>query len=73
MMMLLAAAHGSMKNNEKRREFWEKVFALSKWETSSMSIDEASTARARGIFSTRPCVEDVGQAIQWQGKELLLS
>eukprot|EP00971_Amphidinium_carterae_P202980 4027867-Amphidinium_carterae.1 len=40
-----------------------------------MSIDEASTARARGIFSTRRCVdaEDVGQAIPWQGEELVLA
>eukprot|EP00971_Amphidinium_carterae_P111790 2213993-Amphidinium_carterae.1 len=72
-MMLLAAAHGAMENKEKRRELWEEVLALSTWEISSMSINEASTARARGIFSTRPCADDVGQAIQWQGKQLQLS
>eukprot|EP00971_Amphidinium_carterae_P249444 4951364-Amphidinium_carterae.1 len=54
-MMLLAAAHGAMENEEKRRDLYQKVLALCRWEGSSMSIDEASTARARGIFTTRPC------------------
>eukprot|EP00971_Amphidinium_carterae_P042435 834199-Amphidinium_carterae.1 len=40
-----------------------------------MSIDEASTARARGIFTTRRCVDadDVGQKIPWEGEELALA
>eukprot|EP00971_Amphidinium_carterae_P091694 1815166-Amphidinium_carterae.1 len=56
-------------------ELYEKAFAMCRWETSSMSIDEASTTRARGIFTTRRCadVEDVGQAIPWQGEELVLA
>eukprot|EP00971_Amphidinium_carterae_P274272 5443096-Amphidinium_carterae.1 len=47
------------------RELYEKAFAVSRWETSSMSVDEASTTRARGIFTTRRCADaaDVGQAI----------
>eukprot|EP00971_Amphidinium_carterae_P198712 3943143-Amphidinium_carterae.1 len=54
------------------RELHEKTFALSGWETSSMSIDEASTARARDIFTIRRCVDakDLVQAIPWQGEEL---
>eukprot|EP00971_Amphidinium_carterae_P120451 2386743-Amphidinium_carterae.1 len=74
-MMLLAAAHGARGYTEKMRELYDKAFAKCKWETSAMSIDEASTSRARGIFSTRRCVdvEELGQAIPWQGKELVLA
>eukprot|EP00971_Amphidinium_carterae_P037810 743457-Amphidinium_carterae.1 len=41
-----------------------------------MSIDEASTERARDIFTTRRCAddaEDIGQAIPGQGEELVLA
>eukprot|EP00971_Amphidinium_carterae_P064978 1287717-Amphidinium_carterae.1 len=41
-----------------------------------MSIDEASTSRARDIFTTRGCADDaehVGQAIPCQGEELVLA
>eukprot|EP00971_Amphidinium_carterae_P164072 3252757-Amphidinium_carterae.1 len=64
-MMLLAAAHGAMGHTEKMRELYEKAFAKCKWETSAMSVDEASTSRARGIFTTQRCVdaEELGQAI----------
>eukprot|EP00971_Amphidinium_carterae_P038617 759055-Amphidinium_carterae.1 len=63
--MLLAAAHGAMGHKEKMRELYEKAFAKCNWETSTMSIDEASTSRARGIFTTQRCVdaEELGQAI----------
>eukprot|EP00971_Amphidinium_carterae_P121673 2409653-Amphidinium_carterae.1 len=71
-MMLLAAAHGAMGNTEKMRELYEKAFSKCKWETSAMSIDEASMARARGIFTTQRA-EELGQAIPWQGEELVLA
>eukprot|EP00971_Amphidinium_carterae_P059048 1167527-Amphidinium_carterae.1 len=74
-MMLLAAAHGAMGYTEKMRALYEKAFAKCKWESSAMSIDEASTSRARGIFTTQRCVdaEKLGQAIPWQGEELVLA
>eukprot|EP00971_Amphidinium_carterae_P065356 1295048-Amphidinium_carterae.1 len=74
-MMLLAAAHGALGKREKMRELYKKVFAKCTWETLSMSIDEASTARARDIFTTRRCVdaEDIGQAILWQDEELVVA
>eukprot|EP00971_Amphidinium_carterae_P165018 3271241-Amphidinium_carterae.1 len=57
------------------RELYQTAFAKCKWETCSMSIDEASTARARDIFTTRQCAdaEDVGQAIPCQGEVLVLA
>eukprot|EP00971_Amphidinium_carterae_P188885 3749837-Amphidinium_carterae.1 len=60
------------------RELYKTAFAKCKWETSLMSIDEASTARARDIFTTRRigCADDaeaVGQAIPCQGEELVLA
>eukprot|EP00971_Amphidinium_carterae_P185836 3689414-Amphidinium_carterae.1 len=73
-VMLLAAAHGTLGNKEKMCELFAKAFALCRWEASWMSIDEASTARARGMFTTRRCVDagEVGQAIPWEGEELVL-
>eukprot|EP00971_Amphidinium_carterae_P032741 644625-Amphidinium_carterae.1 len=71
-LLLLGAAHKALGSTEKMRELYKTAFAKCKWETSSMSIDESSTARARDIFTTRRCVdaEDVGQAIPCQGEEL---
>eukprot|EP00971_Amphidinium_carterae_P238667 4737789-Amphidinium_carterae.1 len=54
-LMLLGAAHKALGNKEEVCKFYEKAFALSSWETSSMRVDEASMARARGVFATRPC------------------
>eukprot|EP00971_Amphidinium_carterae_P100056 1978604-Amphidinium_carterae.1 len=75
-LMLLAAAHNALGNKEKMCELYQTVVAKCKWEVSSMSIDEASTAaRARGIFTTRRCAdaEEFGQAIPWQGEEVVLA
>eukprot|EP00971_Amphidinium_carterae_P315229 6265375-Amphidinium_carterae.1 len=59
----------------KMRELYKTAFAKCRWEGSSMSIDESSTARARGIFTARRCVdaEHLGQSIKWQGEELVLA
>eukprot|EP00971_Amphidinium_carterae_P029370 578046-Amphidinium_carterae.1 len=57
MLLLLGTAHKALGNKEKMHELYAKAFALCRWKVSSMSINERSTARARGIFTTRRCVD----------------
>eukprot|EP00971_Amphidinium_carterae_P230513 4574658-Amphidinium_carterae.1 len=54
--LLLGAAHKTLGHREEMRKLYKVAFALSSWETSSISVEEVSTARARGIFTTRRCV-----------------